>query len=148
MLTGGCYCGAIRYATAGPVVNQAICHCAMCRGTTGAPCVAWFSVPSGSFKLTGAEPARFRSSGHATRTFCPTCGTQLTFSDDAAPEEIDISTCSLDDPAASAVVPHDHTFTSSQLPWLRLADELPRYARNRSAGQAPCCASASLKNIF
>ena len=148
MLSGGCFCGAIRYQASGQVFNCTNCHCEICRRTTGAPCVAWFSVPAAGFRVVLGAPARFRSSDHATRTFCPTCGTQLTFSDDAAPEEIDISTCSLDDPAASAVVPHDHTFTSSQLPWLRLADELPRYARNRSAGVAPCCASASLKNIF
>lgn len=132
MLTGGCYCGAIRYATAGPVVNQAICHCAMCRGTTGAPCVAWFSVPSGSFKLTGAEPARFRSSGHATRTFCPTCGTQLTFTDDASLDETDVTTCSLDDPGPMR--PHSHIFTSSAVPWLSRVDELPQFLRSRTQG--------------
>ncbi len=130
MLSGGCFCGAVRYQASGQVSNATNCHCEICRRTTGAPCVAWLSVPVAGFRLVRGAPARFRSSDHATRTFCPICGTQLTFSDDLAPDELDITTCSLDDPAA--VAPRDHTFTASQLPWLRLADALPRYTRNRS----------------
>ena len=94
--------------------------------------MAWFSVPAAGFQLLAGAPARFRSSAHATRTFCPTCGTQLTFADDASPDEIDISTCSLDQPLAAA--PRDHTYTASQLDWLRLADGLPRFSRSRSEG--------------
>lgn len=78
------------------------------------------------------QPARFRSSAHATRTFCPTCGSQLSFCDDASPDEIDITICSLDDPAA--VAPRDHTYTSSRLPWLKLADGLKEFPRSRSEG--------------
>lgn len=132
MLTGGCFCGAIRYQASGQVFNQTNCHCEICRRTTGAPCVAWFSVSTAGFRLVIGTPAKFRSSDHATRTFCPTCGTQLTFSDDASPEETDVSTCSLDNPGAAA--PCDHTFTSSQLSWLNIGDSLPRFSRSRSEG--------------
>ena len=130
MLTGGCYCKAIRYRVPEQVFNSTNCHCDMCRGTTGAPCVAWFSVPAGDFELLSGTPTSFRSSSHATRTFCPACGTQLTFVDDASPGETDITTCSLDQP--EAVPPRDHTFTASQLAWLKLADGLPRYRRSRA----------------
>jgi hypothetical protein len=104
----------------------------MCRRTTGAPCVAWFTVPAAQFELLAGAPARFRSSSHATRTFCPTCGTQLTFVDDASPGEIDITICSLDDP--ELVPPRDHTFTSSKLDWLTLSDGLAQFRRSRSEG--------------
>jgi hypothetical protein len=130
MLTGGCYCGAIRYETAGPVSSQANCHCEMCRGTTGAPCVAWFTVPRAAFRLVCGFPTRFRSSDHATRSFCPTCGTQISFADDALQDEIDITTCSLDDP--NQVPPRHHIFTDSQIPWLKLGDGLPTYRRSKS----------------
>ncbi len=132
MLTGGCYCSAIRYEASDRALNRTNCHCTMCRGTTGAPCVAWFSVQRNDFRITRGTPTHFRSSAHATRTFCPTCGTQLTFTDDGAPDEIDITTCSLD--SSSNVAPQDHTFTASQVPWLKLADGLPRYPRSRSEG--------------
>lgn len=124
MLTGGCYCGAIRYETAGPAVNQGICDCTICRRTTGAPCVAWFSVPSQGFNIINGEPARFRSSDHATRTFCSTCGTQIAFTDDASPEDTDVTTCSLDQP--ESMPPHSHIFTGSAMPWLSRTDELPQ----------------------
>jgi len=56
------------------------------------------------------------------------CGTQLTFKHDTL-DEIDVTVCSLDDPAALA--PRDHTYVSSQLPWIVLADGLHRYQEAR-----------------
>lgn len=132
MLTGGCYCKAIKYRASGRIFNTTVCHCTMCRGTTGAPCVAWFSIASKDFIVLAGTPASFRSSDHATRTFCATCGTQLTFVDDARPGEIDITICSLDD--QDSVAPRDHTFTRSQAAWLKLADGMPRFARSRAEG--------------
>jgi hypothetical protein len=130
MLTGGCYCGAIRYQTAGPALHQTMCHCTQCRGTTGAPCVAWFTVPATSFTVLSGEPARFRSSNHATRSFCQTCGTQLTFTDDASPQEVDVTTCSLDHP--EEMPPRSHIFTASAVPWLPREDGLPQHLRSRT----------------
>lgn len=132
MLIGGCYCNAIRYETSDRAINRTNCHCTMCRGTTGAPCVAWFSVPKSAFRFTCGTPTQFRSSQHATRAFCPICGIQLTFADDASPDEIDVTTCSLD--VFTTVEPQDHTFTGGQVPWLKLADGLPQYQRSRSEG--------------
>lgn len=132
MLTGGCHCTAIRYQAENRPRNRTNCHCTICRATTGAPCVAWFSVSTEHFRFTQGVPTQYRSSPHATRAFCGACGTQLTFTDDASPEEIDITTCSLD--VAADLGPEDHTFTGSQVPWLKLADGLPRYARSRSEG--------------
>jgi hypothetical protein len=130
MLTGGCYCGAIRYQSAGPVSHQTICHCTQCRGTTGAPCVAWFTVPTSSLTLLGGQPAQYRASSRATRSFCPTCGTQLTFTDDASPQDTDVTTCSLDHP--ENVPPRSHIFTNSAVPWLSRDDALPQYPRSRT----------------
>lgn len=102
----------------------------MCRGTTGAPSVAWFTVPASSFRIVSGTPARFRSSDHGTRGFCPACGTQLTFADDGYSDEIDITICSLDDP--NAVAPASHIFTASAPAWEVLPnDGLPRYRHSR-----------------
>ncbi len=130
MLSGGCYCGAIRYQAQGPASSQSLCHCAMCQGTTGAPCVAWFTVPRAQFQLISGKPTQFRSSNHATRGFCPACGTQLTFADDALPGEIDITTCSLDD--AGLAPPKRHIHTQSQVPWLIVSDGLPAFPGSSS----------------
>jgi hypothetical protein len=132
MLTGGCYCGAIRYEATGPVRYQTNCHCTMCRGTTGAPCVAWFTVASACLTVLSGKPTQFRSSDHGTRAFCATCGTQLTFIDDASLEDTDVTTCSLDQPERAP--PQSHIYTRSQMPWLVLGDALPRHAGSRTDG--------------
>ena len=133
MLTGGYHCTAIRYEATDQPYNRTICHCTTCRTTTGAPCVAWFSVNRSDFQCTQGVPTQYRSSGHATRTFCAICGTQLTFIHDTSAEEIDITTCSLD--ALANVGPQDYTFTASQVPWLKLADGLPSYPQSSAVGK-------------
>jgi hypothetical protein len=130
MLTGGCFCGRVRYEAEGAPFNRTNCHCSICRRTTGAPFVAWFSVPRSQLKLAG-EPRLFRSSGKATRSFCPECGTQITFDLDGA-AEIDLTTASLDEP--NRLPPVDHTCTSSRLAWVKLADGLPEFRESREEG--------------
>jgi hypothetical protein len=130
MLKGGCFCGAIRYQAAGAPFHQTSCHCSMCRRAAGAPLVAWFSVPRSSFRFVQGAPTRYRSSAKATRSFCPRCGTQLTFEGDATPDELDVTTCSLDDP--ERVPPADHVYTSTRLAWVKLADGLPEYTEGRN----------------
>ena len=129
MLKGGCFCGRIRYEAAGTPFHETNCHCSICRRTTGAPFVAWFSVPRSQFRLVRGEPTRFRSTAKATRSFCPQCGTQLTFEHEDFFDEIDVTTCSLDEP--DGLPPRDHTWTSSKLSWVKLADQLPEYKESR-----------------
>jgi hypothetical protein len=56
----------------------------------------------------------------------------LTFENDEASDEIDITTCSLDDP--EQLPSEDHTRTSSKLKWVKLADGLPEHREARRAG--------------
>lgn len=133
MKEGGCSCGFVRYRADGTPSHETNCHCTICRRTSGAPFVSWFTVPASGFRVTAGEPASFRSSAHGTRTFCPRCGTPLTFQSDQAAGEIDVTTCSLDAP--ELVPPRDHTWASSKLPWVRLGDRLPSFPEARSRGQ-------------
>lgn len=71
----------------------------------------------------------YASSIHGTRSFCPRCVTQLTFEDSGYPDEVDVTTCSLDNP--EQLPPHSHIYTGTQLEWVRLADGLPRYSDSR-----------------
>ena len=61
MLTGGCFCGAVRYEAGGTPFDETNCHCSICRRTTGAPFVTWFSVRRSDFRVIKGEPARFTS---------------------------------------------------------------------------------------
>jgi hypothetical protein len=134
MLTGGCYCGAVRYQADGTPFNETNCHCSICRRTAGAPFVAWFSVPRAAFRFVSGAPTRFQSTPKGRRSFCPRCGTQLTFESADAPSEIDVNTVSLDD--ANSVPPKDHTRTSSKLAWIKLADGLPEFREARPSGNS------------
>jgi hypothetical protein len=131
MLQGGCFCGRIRYEVTGTPFDETSCHCSICRRTSGAPFVAWFSVRPSEFRWRSGSPSQFRSSTRATRSFCAHCGTQLTFQADDSPDEIDVTTCSLDQP--EAVPPRDHTHISSRLRWIALSDGLPQFSLARSS---------------
>jgi hypothetical protein len=77
-------------------------------------------------------PAVRRSSPRVERGFCLACGTPLTYRNDACPDEVDVTTCSLDDPETAS--PQDHTFASQRLPWTRIDDTFPVYPRLREDG--------------
>lgn len=129
--TGGCFCGAVRYAITGPLRDASHCHCSSCRRTAGAPLVTWATYPRGAFRLTRGTPRELRSSPPVTRTFCGACGTPLTYLTRDEPEWIDVTVISLDDP--DAVTPDDHIWTEHRLPWLDLDDDLPRWRRGQGA---------------
>ena len=129
MLTGGCLCGAVRYAAGGTPFHPTLCHCTDCRRATGAPIVGWFSVRPSDLVFTAGEPRFYASSPGRRRGFCATCGTPILYRHEEL-DEVDVTTCSLDDPAA--LPPADHTFTRSRLPWVELADGLPRFERTRN----------------
>lgn len=129
MLRGGCFCRAVRYEIDAEPTKQTICHCTMCRHAAGAQAVAWFSVPPGSVRFVSGAPRYFKSSEHATRSFCPDCGTTLTYQSTRTAADLDITTCSLDEPAQAA--PKDHTFVRSKLSWVAIADDLPTYPTTR-----------------
>jgi len=132
MLKGGCFCGRVRYEAAGAPTHETSCHCSICRRTSGAAFVTWFTVPRSGFRFVAGEPARFKSTAKAVRSFCPQCGTQLTFEHEDFADQIDVTTCSLDNP--EALPPRDHTWTRSKLSWIELADALPQYGKRRDEG--------------
>ena len=135
MLNGGCHCGAVRYEAAGTPFNETSCHCTICRQTTGAPFVAWFSVRREDFH---SRPARRRASIPQRKRLAPSAGVAALSSPSKveirAPDEVDIRTASLDEP--DAVPPLDHIWTRSKLSWIRLADGLPEYPQSRLSGSS------------
>ena len=95
--TGGCQCGAVRFRVEGELGKASICHCRMCQKAFGNFFAPLVSVPDGALVWTKREPARFRSSNHVLRGFCPSCGTPLTYE---APDGVALAIGAFDDPAA------------------------------------------------
>jgi hypothetical protein len=106
-----------------------VCHCQSCRAISGAPVVAWVSVPIASFAWLQGTPVEYRSSVPVRRQFCGACGTQLTYEHEDSPDEIDITTCSLSDP--DAFPPTHHSWLSHDLRWVKFGDGLPTYSKSR-----------------
>jgi hypothetical protein len=131
VVSGGCYCGHVRYETMGSPFHETVCHCSICRRMSGAPMVGWFSVSRTQFRFVQGEPTQFRSP-KAVRSFCPRCGTQLTFAADDFPDEIDVTIASLDDP--NALPPRDHSYVGTKLRWVKLNDGLPEFRESREQG--------------
>src|SRR5438552_1848995 len=60
-ITGGCFCGAIRYRVSATTGDVTHCHCSICRRTTGAPFVTWATFPAAAFAFTAGTPAELRA---------------------------------------------------------------------------------------
>ncbi len=117
-ITGGCYCGVIRYHATEAPLHQVVCHCENCRRATGAQSVAFITVPAESFAFIQGEPTQFRTDTSATRTFCASCGSTLTYVADERKNHVDIHTGSLDHPESFA--PTKDVFAEERLPWVAL----------------------------
>jgi hypothetical protein len=121
MLTGGCQCGAIRYALyAAPSAD--ICHCRMCQKAMGNLFMASASVPHEQFAWTRGAPATWQSSAVAERGFCAGCGTPLSFRY-LAGARISVTAGSLDQPARAR--PTAQIGIESRVPWFAELAALP-----------------------
>ena len=129
---GGCFCGKVRYRASGRPTNSMVCHCQTCRRVAAAPVVAWVTFPRSQLQFTLGRPSEFRSSAPVRRTFCATCGTPLTYEHSDSPASIDITTCSLEDPAAFP--PTHHSWLSHDIGWVRFGDGLPAFRQFRPGG--------------
>lgn len=121
-LTGGCQCGAVRYALASVPQGASICHCRMCQKAGGGAFLASATVPAADLTWTRGQPASFQSSSAAARDFCAACGTPLTFRFTPG-ERISVGVGTLDEP--NAVKPDEQIGMESQLAWWRHAAEIP-----------------------
>jgi hypothetical protein len=115
VVTGGCQCGAVRFALKAVPVRVSICHCRMCQKATGAPFASYADIEHADFAWTKGKPASFKSSSIAERDFCSACGTPLSFRRINGPR-IEIMTGAFDHP--DRVIPTRQYGTESRLGWV------------------------------
>lgn len=100
-ISGGCYCGAVRYEADGDPIMKAQCHCRECQYFTGGQPNDFMAMPEAGFKYTKGTPKSFSKSGvanAATREFCPDCGVHIVTRSPALPGAVILKIGSLDDP--------------------------------------------------
>lgn len=125
---GGCQCGAVRYEVNGTPQHVALCHCADCRKSSGAPAVAWAAFAEDEFKLLQGELTDFNSSGAAMRSFCPQCGTGIAYRNaDMLPGIVDVQSATLDDPSVFAL--QCQIQTAERIDWMESAHTLAEFER-------------------
>ncbi len=128
--SGGCLCGAVRFAARGQPKHVNLCHCEMCRKAGGAPVVAWATYANDAVSWTGAPRWR-RSSDRAERAFCPDCGSALGWRELAEPGLIDLTVGCFDEP--DDLKPADHLWMDSRIRWLKIDDRLPKHKQERKS---------------
>ncbi len=119
-LTGGCQCGAVRFAVSGPLGQASICHCRMCQKALGNFFGSFVAVAADRLAWTRGAPRYFRSSSDMRRGFCENCGTPLTYD---ATEGVALAIGAFDAP--ETIVPTIQFGTESKLPYVDRLHCLP-----------------------
>ena len=130
-LSGGCRCGKVRYQ--GQISGRVhYCHCRMCQRAFGNIFATLVPMAIGTFRWLQGEPRWYQSSHIARRGFCADCGTPLCFADAGeTAHSFCIALGTLDHPELTP--PVIHYGVESQMPWLNIADDLPRERTEDSA---------------
>lgn len=101
-ITGGCYCGQVRYKSTGDPALRLQCNCRECQYLTGGGPNFVIGMSEDNFEYTSGQPASFTRTdldAPVTREFCGNCGTPLTSRAPAMPGVALIKAGSMDKPA-------------------------------------------------
>ncbi len=127
---GGCHCGKVRFTCSAEPEFTFYCHCRDCQRSGGGPFSVELMVPSEGFSTQGemkTYTVAADSGKEVHRHFCPACGSGVYLECDSDPGYVFLKVGALDD--ATSVKPDMHIFTSTEQPWVELADSLPRYEK-------------------
>ena len=127
-LTGGCYCGSLRYKAEGKPMLKAQCHCRECQYITGGAPNLFMLMPPEGFAYTKGTPKRFQRSdldNAVTREFCAECGTHLVTRPPRPVVIIKVGT--LDEPAR--IMPQVAIFTIDKQPFHHVPEGMPAFER-------------------
>jgi hypothetical protein len=127
--TGGCACGAVRYAIADDPMVMNDCQCRDCQRTSGTGHGSYLTFPRRSaVDLTGqaAHWDLVGDSGNVkTRSFCPACGSPVYLTFAAMPDLFTIHAASLDEP--DRYRPQMVTYRVRGEAWDRIDGRLPAF---------------------
>lgn len=126
--TGGCACGAVRYAIAGEPLLMNDCQCRDCQRQSGTGHGSFLSFARAGVTLAGeaAHWGAAADSGNVkTRGFCATCGSPVYMTFAAMPDVFTVHAASLDDPGRYR--PQLVTYGVRGHEWDRIDPALPRF---------------------
>ncbi|MCB1647811.1 MAG: GFA family protein [Pseudomonadales bacterium] len=129
-ITGGCYCGEIRYKAEGEPMFAGQCHCRECQYITGGNPNVIMAMPESGFSYTQGEPKTFSRSdieNAVTRHFCPNCGTAIGTQSKGLPGAMILKVGTMDDP--SVFEPQVAIFTVDKQKFHHIPEGMPAFER-------------------
>ena len=127
-ITGGCFCGRVRYEVVAPLRNARSCHCSRCRKAFSGAGSAYAEVAPGSFSwLAGeAQLTRYESAAGWGLCFCARCGTTLCGVHENEVHGVTLG--SVDgDPGVQIAM---HIFVGSKAPWDHIGGDAAQFAES------------------
>jgi hypothetical protein len=124
-LSGGCFCGRVRYQISAPLGPGRSCHCSRCRKAFSGTGSAYAEVAPGSFSwLSGEDNLTFHETAPGWGLgFCRTCGTTLCGTAGGGVHGITLG--SVDgDPGVQIEM---HIFVGSRAPWDHIGGPAPQF---------------------
>jgi hypothetical protein len=100
-VTGGCYCGEVRYEVDGPQEAAFQCHCRECQYLTGGNANIVVVFAKSDFRYTKGLASSFARSdleNPVTRHFCGACGTGIGSRSPSRPNSMIVKVGTLDNP--------------------------------------------------
>lgn len=123
-VTGGCYCGKVRYSLARASCSLIECHCSQCRKQSGHR-YATTAITSGDLSLEGGENITwFRASSDAERGFCSACGSHL-FWRSSRDDKMAVLAGSIDDTTGMRLA--SHIFVEDKGSYYEIDDGLQQF---------------------
>lgn len=130
---GSCFCGSVRAKVIGKPFWITYDHDDDCRKALGSPLAIWIGYKREQVTFAEGMLKRFSKTPSVTRFFCANCGTSIAYTDEGLENELWLTIGFMDQP--EAFQPDAHGFWRFKLPWLTIADDLPRfdgYTRKRA----------------
>jgi hypothetical protein len=126
MLTGGCFCGRVRYRVSAPLRPARSCHCSRCRKAFSGAGSAYAEIELGSFGWTQGEChiTRFETTPGWGLCFCGVCGTTLGGLQGADIHGVTLGSIN-GDPGVQIAM---HIFVGSKAPWDHIGGDAPQFA--------------------
>jgi hypothetical protein len=125
-LTGGCFCGQVRYEITAPLRNARCCHCSRCRKAFSGAGSSYAEVVQGSFNwVSGSENvSKYHTTADWGLCFCRTCGSTLcgVHGDDV--HGVTLGTVD-GDPGVKIEM---HIFTGSKAAWDHIGGNTPQHS--------------------
>jgi len=122
VVAGECNCGAVSYEVDSDLSEVFVCHCSLCRKSTGSGGIAVALADRAAFRFLSGEDSivKWTKPNHDWHTFfCKTCGSALPGENDSTQIYIPVGTLSSGHENLQTA---HHLYTNSKASWEAIGD--------------------------